>query len=789
MSRITLALVLLLPAAAFAQKGPEGGYIFPSGGKAGTTIDVQLGGYNWTPDLEFFVSDPRVKLVTSGTLSPMFVPQPPYWFGAKGRLPSQPIPREFAAKLTIPAYVPPGPIYWQAASANGVTLPVAFMVSGDNEVIENEERTKPQDLGKAPVNVSGRLLRNEEVDRYTFIAPKDGLLTAELVSRRMGSKFLGLMQIRDPQGNLVADVAGGHHADPVATFTAKAGTEYHVSLHDVDFGGDRSYTYRLTVAYAPRIFAAIPPAGKRGDSAEVEFTGIGLATGTEKIEVVKRKVTFPKVGDSFAYRLETPAGVVAFPFILSDVPQTLAPKESIEAPPLALPVGITGALDQPDIEHHYTCVWKKGEVWFLTLEGQSIGSPLDVALTIIPPKGKEARSEDLPGTTDAGLDYVVPLDGKYEIIVSDTAGKSGSRLALYRLEISQGTPDFALRLTAPRVNVPLGGKFDLPVKAVRKGGFKGPITLSIKGLPAGIVPPTEAELTIGEGKTDIVVPLKAAEGAGTGAGLVTLEGSATLGTAPVTRRATATAAVHLITRDTDENQMPAFVVALTMKGKFKGRPVDQDTGRKVPRGATHPAEILIERLDGFDGEITLQMAAQQSYQNQGISGTDVVVPPGVGKALYPCYMPEWLETTRTSRMAIIAVSKVADPKGKVRYLTGDVAGFITMTMEGALLKVSNDTTAEQVIPKAKPFDVTLKIARVPQLVEPVVLELQTPKELAGKFKAETMTVKTGQDKVTVRVTPDAALTGLQTFSIRATALQAGKYKVVSEAKFVVEIMP
>ena len=57
---------------------------------------------------------------------------------------------------------------------------------------------------------------------------------------------------------------------------------------------------------------------------------------------------------------------------------------------------------------------------------------------------------------------------------------------------------------------------------------------------------------------------------------------------------------------------------------------------------------------------------QQSYQVQGITGGDVMVPPGVSSTIYPCFMPEWLETTRTSRMGMIAVAKVADPKGKVR---------------------------------------------------------------------------------------------------------------------------
>jgi hypothetical protein len=59
-------------------KAPEPGYVFPAGGKAGTTIDVLLGGYDWTPDVQVFVLDPRVKLQLTGEQGPVLIPPPPY---------------------------------------------------------------------------------------------------------------------------------------------------------------------------------------------------------------------------------------------------------------------------------------------------------------------------------------------------------------------------------------------------------------------------------------------------------------------------------------------------------------------------------------------------------------------------------------------------------------------------------------------------------------------------------------------------------------------------------------
>ena len=118
--------------------------------------------------------------------------------------------------------------------------------------------------------------------------------------------------------------------------------------------------------------------------------------------------------------------------------------------------------------------------------------------------------------------------------------------------------------------------------------------------------------------------------------------------------------------DQDDARMDTVLIAATMKPRCLVTTVVADGTVKVNRGATYPAELTVKRLEGFTGEISLQMAAQQSYQNQGINGPEFPVPPGATKAFYPCFMPEWLETTRTSRMVLIAVVKVPDPRGNVR---------------------------------------------------------------------------------------------------------------------------
>jgi hypothetical protein len=786
---LTAAAMFDLPVTVHAQKVPQVGYVFPPGGMAGTTVDVHLAGYDWTPDMEYFVHDSRVKLLIGGSPGPILIPPPPYWFGAKGRIVAMPLPREVPAKLILPAELPPGPICWQAANVNGCTATGVFVVGTGTEVVEDERGKGLRPLPGLPVTVSGRIGKIEEVDRYRFTSPRAGPITCEVMARQLGAKFLPVIKVCDDKGTLVADVAGTNGSDPSLTFVAKAGAGYVVSIHDVDFGGDRSYVYRLTVTPGPRVVAARPSAGRRGETREVEFIGMGVASGQAKLESVKRRVTFPKSGvPSFSYHLETPYGIApAFPLLLDELPESIAsPRRDSRSSKLSLPAAVTGVLDEPDATDTYSCMWKKGEVWSLAVQAQRIGSPLDVALAILGPDGKElARNDDLPETTDAGLEFTVPADGTYQIVVSDMAGKSGSQRAVYRLVVRRPPEDFHLQFAVQRVSVPLGGTFSLSVKATRTGGFKGPISLSVRGLPPGVTVP--ANLVIPADKTDLAIPLQAGKDAVPAAGLVTVGGTATIASTSRTRTAMARTVTSLSPRSPEENQVPALLVASTMKPRFKGQPVDQDTGRKVHRGSTHPAEVIVERLDGFNGEIVLQMAARQSYQVQGITGGDVVVPPGVGRTIYPCFMPEWLETTRTSRMGIIAVAKVLDAKGRTRYLSNDITGFVTMTMEGSLLVLSAEDQ-EVTAPAGRPFDVRLKVSRLAKLAEPVRLELRLPEEMAGKLSAEAMVIPVKKEEAVLRITPVAGLVGMQSFKIRATAMQEGKYPVISEASVTVEFV-
>jgi hypothetical protein len=772
-SLLVLTTVVLANSLGVAQTSPEIGYMHPAGGQAGKTVDVILGGYDWTPDMQVFVHDPRIKLEIVGPPSKVLVPDPPYWFGAKARGPAWPLPREFPARLTIPADVEPGLIRWQVANANGASPVESFQVGNVPEVLEDASRKGAQPLPPLPVTVCGQIRKIEEIDAYEFSLPQSGLITLELTARQINSPLHAMLKVCDSNGKVLVDLADTEGRDLAATFRAEANVKYTLALHDLDFAGDRSYVYRLSLFPGPHVLAAYPAAGKRGETRRVEFLGIGVATGSANLETLAQDVAFRAAAgqSSFSYVLATPHGAARpFRLALSDAVEHVEPPAAEGMPLAQLPIAVTGAIERRFGSDRYTATFNKGNKWQITAEAKSIGSPLDLELKIQDLTGKElAANDDVPGTVDPTLAWSAPADGAYTIQVTDRSGKSGDRSAPYRLTIEPQHEDFATKLPA-NLSVTLGGKAKLAISIVRQGGFTGPVQLQFAGLPEGVTLP--ADLTIPEKKNDLPLELACAADAPANAALVTVSATATLNGQAVTR------------------PLGAVLVATVMKPRFKLTPEGLDDVRKVHRGSTFLAPILIERLEGYQGPIVLEMTAKQQRHRQGLASDEFTAPADAARVEYPIFVPEWMETTKTSRMILNGVVQVPDPRGKVRSLLQKMELRIGILPEGALLKLSAGASEMPAKP-GETIKIPLEISRAFDLHEPVRLELVPQESQKEMISAEPLTLTGDQRDATLSVAlaADPKLAGEQTLLFRASALQGGKWAVVSETTVLVLLSP
>ena len=771
MHRGAVAVTLLvfgLGLKADAQQAPSIGYLFPPGGSAGSTVDVVLGGYDWTPDMELFVRDSRIQLELTGEPGPVIVPEPPYWFGKKARRPPFMLPRETPARLKLPADIAPGIYRWQAANANGASASGKFVVSDRLEVVENRNRQEPQLLPSLPVTVAGQILKIEEVDEFRFTAVASGPMSCDIVAAAIDSPLTAIVEIRDSSGRLIADVADTAARDACFTFAVEAGQEYFVRVYDVDFRGNRSFVYRLSLTPGPRLVATIPAAVQRGTPQDVEFVGYGLVSGSAKLGSVTDSLLITTAADTanFSSNVALKDGQsVSYRIPVSDL---LELTESSAPAELVAPVAVTGVLDERYGVDRFRIAGTKGDVWDIDLQASAIGSPLDVSLTVLKDDGTELkRIDDVPGTTDARIEFTVPADGSYDLLVSDASGASGSRQSIYRLVINRSKPDF--QLTVPELlPLPVGGTAVLSIHAERKGGFTGPIAITVAGLPDGASVPEDA--AIPEKKNDLKLTITAAADAGAVARMVTVTGTAVIDEVTTIRSPEPT------------------LLAMTLKPPFTITAEGRDDVTKWPRGTTFPAPVLIEREETFKGDIILEMSARQGRHRQGIRGPEFTIRPDENRILYPVFLPEWLETTRTSRMVVNGVAQIADPKGRLRYSSSKLVTRIGFLPTGAMLKIESPTPVIE-LTSVERFEFPVTILRAAELSGAVTLELFDDSQSGGAFHAEQLIVdeKTEHAVLKVEHSGDSDVRRLINLKARATGQWNGHPVVAATTLTVVPV--
>lgn len=686
---------------AAAQLAPSIGYMFPPAGQAGQTLEVSLGGYDWTPDMQVFVRDNRIELQLVGAPGPVLVPEPPYWFGKKARRAPYKLPRETKARLTIPADVPAGVYRWQAANANGATACGRFLVTA--APVEQESTASVTLLKDLPVSVCGQIKRISEVDRFQFIAPTNGRIKCSLAAASIASPLRAIVEVRDAAGKLVAEAADTAGSDLTLFLRVNAGESYTAAVYDLDFCGDSSFVYQLAIAT---------------ESANAE-------TKAERTATIQ-------------------AGSV----------------KTFDGPAV-----VSGVIDRNAGEDHYRILGRLGDKWLITASGEKTGSTVDPVVTVMDASGKElARADDSPGTTDAQIEFSPPAEGEYGICVADLSGSNKATKATYELSIQRAAADFQLQ-TVDMLSVPIGGKANFEVKTIRRGGFTEPIDIHLENLPAGASATGKLQVPANQSSMKVEVLVDTASAAT--AALVSVQGQATIQGQTVQRSA------------------DPILLCTTIKPPFEIDAEGQDDVTKWPRGTTFPAPVLIARDPTFQGDILLEMTSLQGRHVQGIRGPELRVGPNDSRVLYPIFLPEWLETTRTSRMVVNGVAQVADPKGNVRYSLTRQKTRMGFLPTGALLKIA--TEPEITYQGDSPLVIRVSIHRDASLIPSLTLTMVSDIHQASPFSAEPQLCDRDRTHVEfpVQVNKNAVEKREYPLTIRATLMKDGKYPVVSETTVII----
>lgn len=376
--------------------------------------------------------------------------------------------------------------------------------------------------------VNGRITAPSGNDRYTFSVQVGETWAFDCFSSRLRSKLAATLELRDEKSILIKQGAWDGVNDPrFAHKFARAGS-YTISIADLHGSGGPEYTYRLLVGRTAFVTRFLPRGERPGATVGIQMEGPNVPARTPATAAIPNSA---RPGTYWA-DVRTPTGRAALiPFLVTDLPAAAVTETDFTMPLPLPPVALDGAFARyPKVRFFFHA--DKGDRYEFELLGKSIGSKIRAAISLLDASGKVVADAVDDESGAARVELAAAEEGIYTIEARDEDGKTGLDRS-YRLNVRQIGPDFRLVLIADRIVVPKQGAASLTVRALRLGGYSGPITLHAEGLPAGV---TAAGATIAESK-DFAEIVFAAAGAGAASAPIRVIGDAPIDGKSIAREA------------------------------------------------------------------------------------------------------------------------------------------------------------------------------------------------------------------------------------------------------------
>jgi hypothetical protein len=735
-----LALVLGLAQPILADT-PVASYIFPAGGRRGTTVEVRVGGLNLNSKASFEMLGPGVE--AAATIRRVET----VWFeGPIIPLPdsqqAEDYPKDYAGRVTLSPDASPGPRAWRVWTAQGASGSLPFLVGDLPEVVEREvDRDPVPEPVALPVTVNGRIFPREDVDLWSFPLRKGEVLTALVAAGRLGSPLDPWIEALDSDGRRVAESspASASAFDARLAFVAPRDGTYTVKIHDVKVKGGQNFVYRLTLSTGPSVARVFPLGGRRGSVVHFAAVGLGLSGRDEPVTLPAEEAG--RGPGSAVISIGGGSAVVE----VDDLPEASESEPNDErsrATLLPVPGVGDGRVGREGDVDVWALPFKKDRSYVLDVRAARLGSNLDALLSLSDPGGKEvARAEGVAAHGgDPSLTYRAPADGTFFARVNDRFRSRGGTAWAYRLRVAE-TPaaDYRLAVAADTLSLLRGGSAPLKVEVERQGGFDGPITLEVEGLPEGV---SVEKTVIGPKAGSIGLPFKAAAGAAIRSARLTVRGSAQIGGSTVRRVASRRGTFGL-------PDIESVRLAVALPTPFRiGGPVDFGS---TPRGTVRRRRYRIAR-GGFTGPIEVRLADRQARHLQGVTGPVVRVSPGAEEFEYPVTLPPWMEIGRTSRTVVAAIGVVREPDGSDHEVSFSSPGaelqIATVVGPGRLGLESRRTSLAFVAGDV--LAVPVKVSRGPGVDGPIRVELAVPKP-SHSLWTHPLILAEGRDEGVVRI--------------------------------------
>ena len=478
-------------------KPPSVMFVYPAGGKIGTTFKAVIGALDADFAAGISISGEGVSAKILGIEE-----MPPERAQAAAKRNEAKGMKFVMAEIKIAKNAKPGVYDLRLTSNEGASTRYFFEVENLNEVLEAESHQSiktAQKIEKLPAVVNGQIYEGER-DFYEFRLEKGKTYVFDLHARKIRPYladavpgwFQATMRLYSQDGK-TAEYADDfqNSPDPVLFYTPEKTGQYFLEVKDALYRGRDDFVYRLRCGELPLIKAIFPCGGNAAGETEVKLDAVNIAQKTLK---VKKEPRDPNIKDICVSQNGIISNSVKFDF--EELPEYfIEPSGDKFYEPEQIPCVLNGVFKNPYDKFKILIRAKKNDNLTFEVLGSRLGYPVDARLKLVNLKTQKAAAENddfedasfglVTAQFDPRIIYKFKNGGDFLLILDEAQNKYGDD-CIFRLKIASPKPAVDVFLTHSNPQLPKGNFAPLGIRAVKKGGWDGDIEIIAKDLPEGV---------------------------------------------------------------------------------------------------------------------------------------------------------------------------------------------------------------------------------------------------------------------------------------------------------------